>query len=163
MAGKFCLYIDVSGIWNKLRSFSLERVGKEVLQKEISGGLLTSPIYLSFLDKPLPNVVIFWTYCKAYFIPSSRYIRKCVDSAWWVLLHLGILYGPCNFGGMKFHWKYEKRIDIMLMWLLLKEQEGHRLDTCWITHTFCKSKSTNESKLLLEFQKILKISHQTHD
>lgn len=166
MAGNFCLYIDVFGISIKLWSFPLERVGKKVLQKEVSGGLLTFPVYLSFLDKPLPNVLIFWTYCKAYFIPSPPYMRKCVASAWWVLLHFGILYGPWNSGEMKCHWKYEKCIAITLMWLLLKEQQGHRLDTCWTTHMFCESKSNNQSinqKLLLQFQKILKISHQTHD
>jgi len=54
----------------ELRSFSFERVDKEVVKKEISGGLLTAPIYLFFLEKPLPNVLIFWTYCKAYFITS---------------------------------------------------------------------------------------------
>lgn len=33
--------------------------------------------------------------------PSSRYMRNCVASAWWVLLHFGTLFHPQNFGGMK--------------------------------------------------------------
>lgn len=69
------MYLE-STVMLEFRSFSFERVGKEVVQKEFSGGLLTSPIYLSFLNTPLPNILAFWTYFKAYFIPSLPQIQE---------------------------------------------------------------------------------------
>lgn len=80
MAGNFSLYMSMyleSTVMLELRSLSFERVGKEMVQKEISGGLLTAPIYFSILNTPLPNVLIFWTYYKACFSPSPRYMRNC--------------------------------------------------------------------------------------
>lgn len=64
MTGNISLYIVMyleSTVMLELRSFTFERIGKEIVQKEISGRLLLSPVFFSFLGTPLSNTLTLWT------------------------------------------------------------------------------------------------------
>lgn len=54
------MFVMESTVMLELRSFTFERIGKEMVQKEISGKLLMSPIFFSFLDTPLSNTLTLW-------------------------------------------------------------------------------------------------------